>query len=245
LDQVSFQLEAGDFLALLGPNGSGKSTLLKAIAGIYDLGRPGCSGQIRYQGVDFLSLSPSQKAQTIAYVAPHLQADFPMTALDAVFLGRTCYSSGWFVRKSDSDRARVQRAMEQCFCWELRDRNLGTLSGGERQLVAIARALAQGSQVLFLDEALSAMDLNHQAAIGKTLKKLAIEGKSIVMVSHDLNLASEWANSALLIKDGKKILQGPIREMLTQENLAQLYPNSDLIVGKHPQSGAPKVFFRL
>ena len=133
--------------------------------------------------------------------------------------------------------------MVRCFCWALRDRDLHTLSGGERQLVALARALVQGAKVFLLDESLSRMDLHHQAAIGKLLTELAAESFSILLVSHDINIASEWARTALLMKGGRRIAHGPIRDVLNEKNIRALYPSSDLVVGVNPASGAPKVFF--
>jgi len=243
LNQVSFELARGEIIALFGPNGSGKSTLMKAAAGLLPLGRPGCGGQVRCAGIDFLSLSTQRRAQKIAYIGADLRAEFPLTAEEAVSLGRTCSGSGLFHPATRKDRERVQWAMEQTYCSDFRKRRLDRLSGGERQLVAMARALAQGAQVLFLDETLSRMDLNHQAAIGSRLKGLAQQGFGILVVSHDLNLATEWSDSVLLLKDGKKLAQGPLREVLTQENIGQLYPDADLVMGKNPKTGAPKVFF--
>jgi iron complex transport system ATP-binding protein len=117
------------------------------------------------------------------------------------------------------------------------------LSGGERQLVALSRALVQGARVLFLDEALSRMDLHHQAAVGQLMVELAAEGYAFILVSHDINIASEWARTALMLRRGTRIAYGPIREVLTQERVLELYPGSKLVVGSNPATGAPKVFF--
>ncbi|MCM2279114.1 MAG: ABC transporter ATP-binding protein [Oligoflexia bacterium] len=243
VDEVSFELEAGEILSLFGPNGSGKSTLLKLISGILPLESSG-SGQIRHSGKDLSALGPAERARVVAYVGADLRADFPLTALEAVLLGRICHSGGIFRQFTAQDREVARLAMERCLCWSLRERELATLSGGERQLVAFARALAQGARVLLLDEALSRMDLNHQARMGSLLKELATEGRGIILVSHDVNLASEWARSAILLKDGKRVRSGPIQEILTQDTLEMLYPGAELLVSAHPLSGAPKVFFR-
>jgi iron complex transport system ATP-binding protein len=137
-------------------------------------------------------------------------------------------------------------AMEQFHCWDWRDRDLQTLSGGERQLVSLARAFAQGARILFLDESLSQMDLHHQAHTGKLLKKMTEQGYAVVLVSHDVNLAAEWADTALLLgpRGQGKIAHGPMREVLTEQNLKKLYPGADLVVGTNPVSHAPKVFFK-
>ncbi len=242
LEDVSFELEKGELLALLGPNGSGKSTLMKAIAGVLPLPRD--SGVVRYKGGNFLSESPRWRASQVAYVAPELRAEFPLTAGEAVQLGRTCHGAGFFERLAKEDREAMEWAMRSCLCWGLRERDLDTLSGGERQLVALARALAQGARVLFLDEALSRMDLNHQAAIGKLLRDLCKKSWTILLVSHDVNVASEWADTCLLLREGRRVGYGKLRETLDDGALAKLYPGSELFVGPNPATGAPKVFFR-
>jgi iron complex transport system ATP-binding protein len=242
LDELSLELAKGEFLALLGPNGSGKSTLLKTLAGLLPLNRPGCSGQVRLGTQNFLTLPPHRRAQAVAYVAPDLRAEFPLTAYEAVLLGRTCHGVGLLSRTSDADREAVRWAMEKALCWNLRDRDLHRLSGGEVQLVSLARALAQGAKVLLLDEALSRMDLNHQAAMGRMLQGLAAQGWSIVLVAHDVNLASEWASTCLLLRQGRTIATGKIADVLNADRIQQLYPGA-WVVGKSPVSGAPKVFF--
>ena len=243
LEDISFELEAGEILSLLGPNGSGKSTLLKAVAGMLRLDGRGSTGQIRYQGQDLLAQPLAWRAQRVAYIGADLTAQFPMSAQQAVTLGRSCQGGSLLKLSTGEDRDAVEQAMRRCHCWELRERDLHTLSGGERQLVALARALAQGARVLLLDESLSRMDLNHQAAMGQLLTGLAAQGFSVVLVSHDINIASEWARTALLLRQGTRLACGPIREVLTEANLRSLYPGSELIIGVNPASGAPKVFF--
>ncbi len=242
-EDVSFELRPGEFLTLLGPNGSGKSTLMKLVAGILPMGLPGCEGQVRYRGQDFLRDRPAFRARTLAYVGYDFGSEFPVTAYEAVMLARTAAGSGFAEHISVKDREAVRWTMELCLCWDWRDQDLQTLSGGERQLVSLARALAQGAKILFLDEALSQMDLHHQAHIGKTLKGLTAQGWSVVLVSHDVNLATEWADTALLLASGGKVAQGPVRVVMSAENLKKLYPGASLVVGASPTTGAPKVFF--
>ena len=242
--EVSFELEAGEFVALLGPNGSGKSTLMKLISGVQSF-RRGCGeGQIRCTGVDFLGLSPGARATKINYIGAELLADFPLTAFEAVLMGRSVAGAGLFSPASEEDRSRVEEAMRLCACWELARRDLRELSGGERQLVAVARALAQGAKILFLDEALSRMDLHHQALIGELLKGLCREkGYTVLLVSHDWNLATEWASRCILLKSGRILKQGLPAEVLTSQNLGELYPHAPVWVGPHPTHGGPKIYF--
>ncbi|MGZ3689643.1 MAG: ABC transporter ATP-binding protein [Bdellovibrionota bacterium] len=243
LEEVSFEVDKGQVVSLIGPNGSGKSTLLKILAGILPLSRKGCSGQVRLHGTEFLSQAPHWRAQQIAYVSADLSAEFPLTAYEAVGLGRTSYGLRILRRAQQEDARIIRESMERCFCWELRARDLHSLSGGERQLVALARALAQGAKVLLLDETLSRMDLNHQALVGRLLRDLAFKEWTILLVSHDVNLASEWADVCIFLQKGRKIAEGPTVKSLTEERIRALYPGADLIVGKNPATGAPKVFF--
>ncbi|CAK9249840.1 unnamed protein product [Sphagnum jensenii] len=233
LDSVSFEMDSGEVLALLGPNGAGKSSLLKIIAGILEpssVGPAKISLQIRLRGEE-LGTNRSQvqsRARLMTYVGPELRAEFPLTAYETVMMGRLCHHPDLFMNFSENDLKAVEGAMKRCFCWEYRDRDLNTLSGGERQLVALARAVAQESRILLLDEVLSKMDLHHQAKIGRLIRELASEGKSIILVSHDVNLASEWAHTALFLFKGNVIARGPIAEVMTEKIFLKAYPDAKL-----------------
>jgi iron complex transport system ATP-binding protein len=241
LDEVSFELEVGKLMAVIGPNGSGKSTLLKSIAGLL----PRAKGVVRHKGTDITRSPSRERARLIAYIGADLQVEFPLKAEEVVLMGRAGFTAPAFKQATTEDETAVRSAMERCLCIGLRGRDLHTLSGGEKQLVALARALAQGARILLLDESLSRMDLNHQQLIGKLLLRLAAEeGYAIVLVSHDLNLASEWADYALILKDGKRVAHGLLREVFTERNVQMLYPGASLAVKPSPETGAPKVFFR-
>lgn len=248
LQEVSFKIEKGEFIVLIGPNGSGKSTLLKIISGIIPLGRipnqkNNNSGQIRFRGEDLLSLSSFKRAQNVVYVGSELRPDFPLTVLETVSMSRVCQNHGLLYQISDADQQKIEKAMKMCLCWDLRDRRLETLSDGQRQLVALAGAIAQGAKVLLLDESLSKMDLNHRAVIGKTLKSLTKEqGMSVILVSHDINSALEWADSAMILNQGKLIAYGKLKNVINSAYLEQLYPGSQWQISTHPITGAPHVF---
>jgi iron complex transport system ATP-binding protein len=250
LDAISFEMDSGEVLALLGPNGAGKSSLLKIVAGIIEpstVGVAKVSLQIRIRGEEFSDTSSKSRAQArarlLTYVGPELRAAFPLTAYETVMMGRLCHHPDLFLEFSENDRKAVETAMRRCFCWELRDRDLDTLSGGEKQLVALARAVAQEARILLLDEVLSKMDLHHQARIGKLFRELASEGKSVILVSHDVNLAAEWATTALLLLKGNMIARGPIASVMSEENFRRVYPDAKLHIGKNPITGAPQIFF--
>jgi len=236
LDGVSFSLEKGMFTALLGPNGSGKSTLLKACAGLLKAGR----GQVLLEGKDLWSLDARGRARAVAYVAPDLVAEFPITARETVMLGRIAGGRGLLSLPGSGDDELVREAMERCRCWGLRDRELHSLSGGERQLVSLAKSLVQKPAILLLDETLSRMDLDHQAEMGLVLQALSRDrGVAVVLVAHDVNLATEWARECVLLRDGHVLASGPVEKAWTTENLRALYPRSKL---KIEGSGKPRVF---
>ena len=241
LEEIAFEMDAGEILALLGPNGAGKSTLLKILSGITDA--QGTS-QIRLRGEELTRLDHQARARLITYVGAELRTEFPLTAIEAVMMGRFCHHPMLKQKLSPEDLDLIRSAMEECACWGFKDQELHTLSGGEKQLVALARAVAQGSKVILLDEALSKMDLHHQSRVGKLLRRLAAEGRSIILVSHDVNPASEWSDTALLLVRGKKAAHGPIATVLTDANFKSAYPNAEIAVGKNPFSGAPQLFFR-
>lgn len=243
LRSVSFVAPDSRVIALLGPNGCGKSTLLRLLAGILPLDGPGTEGGARLDGKDLAREPQAWRARRIAYLGSDFRSEFPITVRDAVMLGRASFGAGLLRRLTDEDRARAKTAMARAQCADLADRDLATLSGGERQLAAIARALAQASRILLLDESLSQMDLDHQAGIGRLLRELAAEGHTVILVSHDVNLASRWADLCLLLKKGDLIAAGPLQDVLTEDRLRALYPGADLFVAPHPRTGTPRVFF--
>lgn len=240
LNEISFEMKQGEVLALLGPNGAGKSTLLKVLAGIL---RSETGSQIRVRHEEVSRLTPDARARLITYVGADLRAEFPVTALETVMMGRFCHDPGFRKRTSKEDQEEVRLAMEACSCWNLRDREIGTLSGGERQLVALARSLAQGSKLVLLDESLSRMDLHHQARIARVIREIAAKGKCFILVSHDVNLAAEISDTAILLNDGRLAAQGRVADVLTEEHFKRTYPGAEISVGKNPLSGAPQLFF--
>ncbi len=243
VSEVSFEIRHGEIHALIGPNGSGKSTLMKAICGLLPFGTGALQGVVRFRGHEFLRDSVAFRSRSVAYVGADLRTDFPVTAYQTVCMGFSSLDVSPIHELTLHECETLKQAMEQCSCWEWRDRLLSSLSGGERQLVAFARALVQGALVIFLDETLSKMDLHHQARIGILMRKLAKEGRAFVLVSHDLNLASEWADFGLVMKQGELVFHGPILQAITAERIAALYPGAQLMVAPSPATGTPKVFF--
>jgi iron complex transport system ATP-binding protein len=217
LSGVDLTVSAGEIVALLGPNGSGKSTLLKSILGEIRL----LSGSISVSGSLISSLSSAQIAQRVALVPQEEAPAFAFTVREAVTLGRLARSKG--LGDSEHDVEIATEAMRRTDCLSLADRPITEISGGERQRVLIARALAQDTPVLLLDEPTSHLDPLHQVQVVELTRSLAAEGRAVVAAVHDLNLAAELADQALLLGSDGVLLSAPIEDVLWSEALEKAY----------------------
>ena len=215
LQNVDFQAEDGHFLAILGNNGAGKSTLLKCMNGIL---KPD-SGSLLLDGEDLLTMPHRQVAQRVAFVAQTV-ASTQMTVHDMVMLGRRPYM-GWSFSLEDHDI--VHAAMARLGLMDMRGRFLNQLSGGERQKVMLARALAQQPRLLLLDEPTSALDIRNQYQVLKIVGELCrTEGLTAVVVIHDLTLALRFCDRFLLMRDGQVYRCGGL-EVLDKTALREVY----------------------
>ncbi|WP_394964141.1 ABC transporter ATP-binding protein [Candidatus Allofournierella excrementigallinarum] len=215
LQDVAFQAEEGQFLAILGNNGAGKSTLLKCMNGIL---KPD-AGSLLLDGEDLLALPRRQVAQRVAFVAQTV-ASTQMTVHDMVMLGRRPYM-GWSFSREDHDI--VHAAMARLGLMDMRGRFLNQLSGGERQKVMLARALAQQPRLLLLDEPTSALDIRNQYQVLKIVGELCrTEGLTAVVVIHDLTLALRFCDRFLLMRDGQVYRCGGL-EVLDKAALGEVY----------------------
>ena len=215
LQDVAFQAEEGQFLAILGNNGAGKSTLLKCMNGIL---KPD-AGSLLLDGEDLLALPRRQVAQRVAFVAQTV-ASTQMTVHDMVMLGRRPYM-GWSFSREDHDI--VHAAMARLGLMDMRGRFLNQLSGGERQKVMLARALAQQPRLLLLDEPTSALDIRNQYQVLKIVGELCrTEGLTAVVVIHDLTLALRFCDRFLLMRDGQVYRCGGL-EVLDKTALREVY----------------------
>jgi iron complex transport system ATP-binding protein len=197
LQNMTFSVEAGDFLAVAGPNGAGKSTLLGLVCGLL---RPQ-NGQIRIDGEDIYSYSARALARKVAVVRQEFVPAFDFTVTEVVAMARTPYMSA-FGFESEGDRKIISEALDITDTSRFASRPICQLSGGERQRVFIARALAQQSPILLLDEPTTFLDLKHQVGIYDLLKEAQRQtGKTIIVVTHDINLAIQYCDKALLIND--------------------------------------------
>ncbi len=218
LNDVSFAVGCGDRVALVGPNGAGKSSLLRVITGQLP-----ARGSVRVCGTEIARLCPRARARKLAVVPQEIARDIPFAARDFVALGRTA-SLPRFGGPSAEDTAAVRDAMLLTETWELRDRLLPEMSGGERQRLALAMALAGRPEVLLLDEPTSHLDLRHRAEIMRLLTRLNREQRvTILMVVHDLTLASQFFTRLILLSAGRVLADGAPADVLRPDLLETAY----------------------
>lgn len=236
LGPISFNLCAGEFLSIIGPNGSGKSTLLGLLGGLLSPAR----GQVRFGGREVSLLEPRERARRVAYVRQESPLVFPISVEDFVLLGRFPFADRLGFH-SARDRETACWAMEVTSLDRLAARRLDEISGGERQRVVLARALAQEPELLLLDEPTANLDLNFQVEMLRLICRLAEEhGFVVIAVMHELNLASEFSEHVLLLKGGRLFRYGEPSEVLTRAALEEVY---DVLVSvdRNPYSGRPRV----
>ena len=215
---LDVSLAQGEVLALLGPNGSGKTTLLKTLLGIL----APLAGEALIDGKPIASYAASERARRIAYVPQSHVPSFAFTVETVVLMGRTAHGS-LFSAPSAADRAVVGRALERFGIAALRARPYTMLSGGERQLVLLARALAQEPQFIVLDEPTASLDFGNQGKVMSEIRALAAAGLGILFTTHGPNHALRAADRAFLMRDGQRLAEGRVREVLTRARLQALY----------------------
>ena len=236
IKKVSVEVEQGEFFVVIGPNGAGKTSLLKALSGLHPL----AEGDIQIHQRSIGDYSRKELARTLALVPQQINADFPFTVVETVLMGRYPHL-GLLAVEGKKDLQLAEQAMKFTEIAHLAGRRLGQLSGGERQRVIIARAVCQQSKILLLDEPTASLDPAHQLRIMDLMERLRHREKiTIVMVSHDLNLASTYADRLLLLKDGAVEKIGTPRQVLTQELLSQSY-GCTLLVDENPLLGTPRI----
>ena len=219
LKGAAFDAPEGRMTAILGPNGSGKTTLFKCIAGLW---RPRL-GKILFGERDLAGLSHSERAKLIAVVPQEHDPPFPYTVFDIVLMGRASHIP-FFAAPSARDAAAAGTALDRIGIGALRDRPYTKISGGERQLVLIARAIAQEALLLLLDEPTSHLDFRNQILVLEKVRGLVREKElTVLMTLHDPNLAMQFSDHVVMIDDGCILAQGPPAEVLTAENLKRMY----------------------
>jgi iron complex transport system ATP-binding protein len=219
VQNVSFALAAGEIIALLGANGAGKTTLLKSLNG----GLPVTKGTILLDAKELKDYSRREIARKMAVIAQETETKFPVSVLEFVLAGRFAHGAafGW---ETARDLAVASRALEQCDLAGYEARQMNRLSGGERQRVVLARALATEASILLLDEPTANLDLAHQALMFRLVRERSSEsGASAILITHDLNLASEFADRIILLKNGAIAANGTPLEVLTEEHLEKVF----------------------
>ncbi|GAC1662901.1 MAG: ABC transporter ATP-binding protein [Candidatus Acidiferrum sp.] len=235
LEAASFQARPGEIVAILGPNASGKSTLLKLIAGtLHPL-----SGRVLLGGVETYTLAPRARAQRIAVVQQDSPLLFPARAWEFVLQGRHAYGR-MLGFASDDDVVIARNALAQVHAENLSDRWMDQISGGEKQRVILARALAQQPMMLLLDEPTLHLDIGAQVDLLDAVRRLAAENRyTVVIVTHELNLAGEYADQVVLLQRGKCLRVGPPANVYQRDLLEQVFSASlDVELGS---SGRPRV----
>jgi len=211
-------LRTGEVLALLGPNGGGKTTLLKTLLGLI---RP-LAGEAQIEGRSLASYSIRERARRIAYVPQLHTPTFAFTVEAVVLMGRTAHGN-LFSRPSAHDRAVARQALVRFGIVHLSERPYTMISGGERQLVLLARALAQEPQFIVLDEPTASLDFGNQGKVMREIRALATSGHGVLFTTHDPNHALRAADRAYLLRDGERIAEGSVRDVLNREQLEALY----------------------
>lgn len=218
LRDVTFTAEKGELLSVLGPNGVGKTTLFRCVLGTLTPS----SGRVTVDGCDLTALPPRERARRIAYIPQIHPATFGYTVLDTVLMGAARQLNA-FQQPQAAQLRQAEEALEQVGAAHLRERNFAHLSGGEQQLVLIARALAQRAEVLVMDEPTSALDYGNQLRILQMVRRLAAQGYTVVLSTHNPQHALTFAHRLLVLHDGTAAALGRPADVLTPALMEKLY----------------------
>ena len=236
LRDVSFELKTGEIVAVLGANGAGKTTLIRALNGTL----PVSTGEIMIDCKAISAFSRREIAQNIAVVAQENETKFPVTVLQFVLSGRFARGSafGW---ETENDLEIAEDALNKCDLADYDSRLMNELSGGERQRVVLARALATEAKILLLDEPTANLDLAHQALMFRLVRERCRKhGNAAIVITHDLNLASEFADRIMLVKDGRIFAIGEPQHVLREENLKEVF-DVQVLLDENPASKKVRV----
>jgi iron complex transport system ATP-binding protein len=236
ISDIYLVAQPGEIMAVIGPNGAGKSTLLRALNGTLGTSR----GEILLDGKPLASYARRVIARRIAVVAQEADLRFPVTVMEFVLGGRYAWSSAWGW-ESERDVEIARDILRETELESFEARLMSEVSGGERQRAVLARALATEAGVLLLDEPTANLDLAHQATMLRLVRTRCDRGESAaVVVTHDVNLAAEFSDRVLLLKNGREIAAGTPGEVLTRELLRTVF-DLEVLVDAHPVTGAPRI----
>jgi iron complex transport system ATP-binding protein len=236
IKDISFSLKQGESISILGKNGAGKSTLIKALQGLLK----NVSGMVTVDGENVLSLKPRQIAKKIAYVPQIFSFPFEFSVSEIVLMGRYIHQ-GRLAGYSARDLETIEEVMNLTQIAHFRDKKIAHLSGGERQRVFIARALAQDTPLIFLDEPSSHLDISYQVEIYHILKRLQQEkGKTILCTEHNINLAIPYSQKIIFLKEGRIQAMGPPEKLITKENIKDVF-EADVEIRENIHSRLPEI----
>lgn len=232
VQDLSFQVQSGEMLALIGPNGAGKSTVLRALAQLLPH-----QGRVLLDGEDLARLAPHQRARRLAYLAQGDQVAWPLQVRDFVALGRLPHQGRWrLASASKTDQNAVDAALSAMHLTDMAERHLHALSGGERARARLARAMAVQAPLLLADEPVAALDPYHQLSVMELLRAQCNAGHAVVVVLHDLTLASRFCDRVLLLQGGRAVACGAPRHVLTPAHLQRVY-QVQAMHGEHESQG--------
>jgi len=233
---VSLRADPGQLIAIIGPNGAGKSTLLRALNGSV---KPSC-GEVLLDGKPLDAYARRAIARRLAVVAQEAELRFPVTVLEFVLGGRYAFSGAWGW-ETERDIEIARGVLRETALQDFAARLMNELSGGERQRAVVARALATEAKVLLLDEPTANLDLAHQATMLRLVRaRCHARASAAVVVTHDVNLAAEFADLVMLLKDGRLIAAGPPQSVFTPGLLRRVF-DMEVLVDAHPLTGAPRI----
>ena len=238
LHDVNLELSDSGFTALLGPNGAGKSTLLYSMMGYLKPKK----GEVLLKGRSICQYSRADLAKEIAFIPQESHSEFDYSVLDTVLMGRYPYLD-LFQTYGDEDRHVAEGALQRLDLISLKHRYLSELSGGEKQRVFIARALVQETKYILLDESLSQLDINFQLEIMHLLRDISTNSdKAILLISHNLNLAANYADRLIFLKQGRVLYSGTPNELMQSDKLAELF-GVELVTSMNPYSGNYNIIY--
>ncbi len=236
LRDINLKLARGEILGLIGPNGSGKSTLLNIMDGLLDIEK----GEILLGDKPLGDFSRRDIARKISMVPQESTFKFPFSAFEVVLMGRFPYL-GFLPFEGKADLEIVRQSMDLTGVLGLENRSINELSGGEKQRVLIARALTQMAQIILLDEPTSFLDIRHKVEIFEIISSLtSSRNLSVVIASHDINLAAQYCHRMVLLDEGRVYKAGPPREVITEDNMSNVY-RCPVLVDENPVTGTPRI----
>lgn len=237
LKDINFKVDTGELVGIIGPNGSGKTTLLRAITRVLSTKK----GTILFEGKNILQMGLKELAKSVAVVSQNIETGF-MTVEEFVLLGRIPHYQKFQFFETKKDIEIAEKCMNLTDTFKLKDQLMGQVSGGERQLALITRALTQEPKLILLDEPTAHLDIAHQVGILDLIKRLNKElGLTVIMVLHDLNLASEYCDRLILINDGRIHKIGQPQDVLDYRIIEEVY-RTVVVIEKNPISKKPHVF---